>query len=143
MQIILRPARQTDGDELLAIEQQSFSDRSWKRNDFFKFETIVAETQGKIAGFLVSRQSFAGDADSFPEREILNLAVSPSFRRLGIGSALLTEELRAQADVVLEVRASNLGAQALYRRFGFTEVGRRRDYYHSPAETAIVMKMKK
>jgi ribosomal-protein-alanine N-acetyltransferase len=103
----------------------------------------VAEVEGQIAGFLVSRQNFAGDEFSLPEREILNLAVAPVFRRMGIGSALLSEELRTAADFFLEVRESNLAAQELYRRFGFTEVGRRADYYRFPIESAIVMKMKK
>ena len=127
----------------MAIEQQSFSDPNWKGSEFFKYNTTVAEVEGRIAGFLVSRQNFAGDAASFPECEILNLAVAPTFRRLGIGSALLSQELRAAADFFLEVRESNLGAQALYRRFGFIEVGRRTSYYRLPTETAIVMKMKK
>ena len=128
---------------MVAIEQESFSHPNWKARDFFKHRTIVAEVEGRIAGFLVSRQNFAGDAFSPPEREILNLAVFPQFRRLGIASALLSEELQAEADFFLEVRESNLAAQALYRRFGFREVGRRRAYYQFPIETAIVMKMKK
>ena len=142
-EVLIRAAKRKDAEKLVAIEQQSFSDPNWKAGEFFKHNTIVAEVEGRIAGFLVSRQTFAGDTTSPAEREILNLAVAPPFRRSGIASALLTEELRIQADFFLEVRESNLAAQALYRRFGFTEVGRRAGYYRLPVETAIVMKMKK
>ncbi len=143
LEILIRPAQHKDTAELIAIEVESFSRPHWKAPEFFKYTTIVAEVEGRIAGFLVSRQSYPGDADSLPEREILNLAVAPPFRRLGIGSALISQELRTAADFFLEVRESNLAAQALYRRFGFVEVGRRARYYQFPAETAIVMKMKK
>jgi [ribosomal protein S18]-alanine N-acetyltransferase len=142
-QVVIRAAKRKDAGHLVAIEMQSFSDPNWKESEFFKYSTIVAEVEGRIAGFLVSRQNFAGDEVSFPEREILNLAVAPAFRRMGIGSALLSEELRAAADFFLEVRESNLAAQALYRRFGFAEVGRRAAYYRFPIEAAIVMKMKR
>ncbi|MFL6463535.1 MAG: ribosomal protein S18-alanine N-acetyltransferase [Bryobacteraceae bacterium] len=143
VEILIRAAKRKDAEQLVAIEQQSFSDPNWKASEFFKYNTTVAEVEGRIAGFLVSRQNFAGDATSLPECEILNLAVAPTFRRMGIGSALLSQELRTAADFFLEVRESNLAAQALYRRFGFIEAGRRAGYYRFPTETAIVMKMKK
>jgi ribosomal-protein-alanine N-acetyltransferase len=41
--------------------------------------------------------------------------------------------------VVLEVRASNDGAQALYERFGFKRIGRLRGYYKDDGEDAMVM----
>ena len=104
----------------------------------------VAEMEAQMAGFLVCKQVFAGNANSPPEREILNLAVRPCFRRLGIASALLRQELSRKAISFLEVRESNVAAQTLYRRLGFVEVARRTDnyYYHSPVESAIVMRMK-
>ena len=43
--------------------------------------------------------------------------------------------------VVLEVRSSNGGAQALYRRHGFVPVGMRRRYYFAPIEDALVMRL--
>lgn len=141
--VLIRAAKRKDAEQLIAIEQQSFLAPNWKAGEFFQHNTIVAEMNGQIAGFLVSRQTFAGDAVSPSEREILNLAVAPPFRRSGVASALLREELQTAADFFLEVRESNLAAQALYRVFGFVEVGRRARYYRFPTETAIVMKMKK
>ena len=142
-EILIRAAQPTDAEQLVSIEKQSFAHQPWQADDFFRYDTIVAEVAGRLAGFLVSRLSFDGDAHELPEREILNLAVTPVFRRMGIASALLAHELRARADFFLEVRESNFAAQALYRSFGFNEVGRRRSYYQFPTETAIVMKMKK
>jgi ribosomal-protein-alanine N-acetyltransferase len=39
----------------------------------------------------------------------------------------------------LEVRASNEAANALYQRYGFRQIGRRRNYYERPREDAILM----
>jgi ribosomal-protein-alanine N-acetyltransferase len=143
LRVEVRPAERRDASQLVAIEGESFPHPHWKAPDFFLYDTVVAEVEGRIAGFLVSRQTAPCSAVSPPEREILNLAVAAPFRRLGIGSVLLSHELQTAADFFLEVRESNVAAQTLYRRFGFVEVGRRDRYYQFPMETAIVMKMKK
>jgi ribosomal-protein-alanine N-acetyltransferase len=68
------------------------------------------------------------------EAEILTLAVAPEARRAGIGRALLDAACTAAraggaARLFLEVAASNLAAQALYRGRGFAQIGRRHRYY--------------
>ncbi|MDH7499395.1 MAG: ribosomal protein S18-alanine N-acetyltransferase, partial [candidate division NC10 bacterium] len=78
------------------------------------------------------------------EMQIANLAVHPSWRRKGIGRALLSYALglgrRRQAKkVFLEVRVSNVAAQGLYRSFGFEVVGLRKGYYRLPPEDALIM----
>ncbi len=139
---VIRQATASDIPALLEIEQECFLRPHWKAGDFKEDECQVAEAGDSLAGFLVSRETFPGNASSPPEREILNLAVRKSFRRVGIASALLQQELARKAIFFLEVRESNLAAQALYRRFGFAEVSRRKGYYQSPIETAIVMRVK-
>jgi ribosomal-protein-alanine N-acetyltransferase len=100
--------------------------------------TRVAVTGGEaVAAYLVARCV----AD---EAEILNLAVHPDHRRRGLGTALIQAVLpdlgRAGAEqVFLEVRASNVGAQAFYQRLGFGHRGRRRAYYSSPREDALIL----
>ena len=136
MTFAVRAMQPADVPSLLDIENRSFSSAQWDAEDFLKYECFVAELDGKIAGFLVSREIYPG------EREILNLAVAPEFRRRGAATALIFQELERAKEIFLEVRESNTAAQSLYRKFGFTDVGRRDNYYHSPAETAIVMKMK-
>jgi ribosomal-protein-alanine N-acetyltransferase len=69
------------------------------------------------------------------EAELLLLAVDPEHRRRGIGSGLLRQFVdQARADGAsrahLEVRDGNAAIQ-MYRKAGFTPVGRRRNYYHS------------
>lgn len=142
MKPLVRPATEGDVPALLEIEHQSFPNQSWHAEDFLADECIVAEMNGRIIGFLVSRQSFGGNGRDLPEREILNLAVTPPLRRMGIASTLLRHELRHKATYFLEVRESNKAAQMLYRQFGFVEIGRRSKYYQEPSEGAIVMQMK-
>jgi ribosomal-protein-alanine N-acetyltransferase len=127
---------------LLEIEGQSFSVPNWGALEFTTYETWVAEVAGRIAGFLVVRQTFAGEDGEGCEREILNVAVAPDFRRKGVAMFLLRHELDLGTVHFLEVRESNTAAQALYRKLGFVEVGRRSKYYDHPEETAIVMLLK-
>ncbi len=138
----LRPASRHDLPALVEIERLAFPVPNWTSETFLKYQCTVAEIGGKVAGFLVSRQIFAGDGSTPPEREILNLAVAPQFRRSGIAMALLKSELRCHADFFLEVRESNSVARSLYQALGFHEIARRTNYYDHPAETAIVMQLK-
>jgi ribosomal-protein-alanine acetyltransferase len=141
--LVLRPAVPDDIPALLEIEYQSFSHQRWQAKDFLADECIVAEARGRVVGFLVSREISGESGEDLPEREILNIAVIPAFRRMGVAKALLERELNRNAIFYLEVRESNCAAQALYLHFGFAEIGRRSDYYQEPREGAIVMQMKK
>lgn len=143
MSLLIRSAVPSDATALAQIEVDSFTNPEWIAEDFLKYDCLVAQIDGQIAGFLVSREICPATADSALEREILNFAVKPGYRRSGVGTALLQQERnRAFATHFLEVRESNLVARDLYRKMGFTEIGTRRDYYQFPTETAIVMTMK-
>jgi ribosomal-protein-alanine N-acetyltransferase len=80
------------------------------------------------------------------EAHLFRLAVTPERRRQGIAADLMrgfirqarTRGLRA---AVLEVGAENVGALALYRRFGFSETGRRRGYYDGGREDAVMLRL--
>jgi len=140
---VIRDATVADVAFLIEIEQQSFSNPNWDVHTFEKYACIVAEIDGRVAGFVVSRETAAALGGAPAEHEILNLAVAPEFRRSGIATALLNHELTREAIHFLEVRESNIAAQALYRKCGFVEVGRRPEYYELPAESAIVMRVRK
>jgi len=78
------------------------------------------------------------------EVQILNIAVSPMFRRQGFGRLLLghalAEGIKNGARLaVLEVRRSNTAAQRLYETFGFAAVGERPGYYTVQPESAVIM----
>jgi ribosomal-protein-alanine acetyltransferase len=95
-----------------------------------------AQTGTPIAGFLVAEGVQA-------EWELQNLVVSESRHRRGLGSQLMRELLsrlckQGAFAVFLEVRAANLAARALYEKFLFQETGLRRDYYHEPADDAVL-----
>jgi [ribosomal protein S18]-alanine N-acetyltransferase len=140
---LIRGATPADAPLLLEIEQHSFSNPNWDLNSFFRYTCIVAEVHSTIAAFLVSHETFRGADGAPPEREILNLAVAPRYRGMGIATALLKHELSLEGTHFLEVRESNLAAQSLYRKCGFIETGRRVGYYEFPPEAAIVMAVKR
>jgi ribosomal-protein-alanine N-acetyltransferase len=90
-----------------------------------------------LAGYVVARVT-AG------ELHINNVAVRDAFRRRGIGAALLSRILQEGRELggmtaFLEVRSSNVAAQALYKKCGFNPVANRRNYYTEPPEDALVM----
>ena len=80
------------------------------------------------------------------EGNLDNIAVAPDCRRRGVADVLLsalTAFGRARlACLMLEVRASNAPAIALYEKHGFRAVGRRKNYYDAPREDAILMTLK-
>ena len=78
------------------------------------------------------------------EGYINNVAVQRPYRRMGLASELLGvffrfAEANKLAFLTLEVRDSNLAARGLYHKYGFREVGRRRNYYDKPTEDAVLM----
>ncbi len=143
MNLTIRPATPSEAPVLAAIERESFGRPHWSIDDFRRYDCLVADAGGQLVGFLVSRQTWAAMDGQAAEREILNLAVLPTHRRQGLASALLRHELNQNSTFFLEVRASNLAAQKLYHLFGFNEIDRRANYYQSPVESAIVMRMKR
>lgn len=101
---------------------------------------LVVEQSGSVVGFIVGRQVE-------DEWEIENIAVTGEARRCGLGSRLVGELLdvvrdRGGKSVFLEVRESNRAARALYEKWAFIEVGRRKMYYQNPAEDALLLQFK-
>jgi ribosomal-protein-alanine acetyltransferase len=147
----IRPAVQADVAAMVTIERASFSDpwthaalASTLRYDHMR--VLVAENTSVLAedgaagpvGYVVAM--IAGS-----EAEIADLAVAPSARRRGVGRALIDRLLGELAGygvqaVFLEVRESNRAARSLYESRRFQGIGRRRGYYRSPVEDALVLK---
>jgi ribosomal-protein-alanine acetyltransferase len=99
----------------------------------------TAKVPDGLAGFALAWRA----AD---ELHLTDLGVLPAFRRQGLARRLVLEllaEARAGAlrVVLLEVRASNAAALALYQGLGFVELDRRRRYYSDPEEDAVVMQL--
>ena len=145
--LLLRPAADGDIETVAAIERESFSDPWSPRTFRGLLETdrvwfVVAERpDGRLAGYIV--MWFLVD-----EAEIANLAVAPDDRGRRVGALLLdaaiaAAERRGIGTFYLEVRDSNRMARALYGSRGFEEIARRRRYYRSPVEDALVMRRRR
>jgi ribosomal protein S18 acetylase RimI-like enzyme len=134
----IRPGEELDIAAMAAIQEAAPEAARWAPAEYLRYDVIVAEFDGTVTGFAVSRQTGPG------EREILNLAVAPGWRRQGVASRLLAAVLEHNdAKLFLEVRESNLVARKLYKNFGFEVTARRLAYYANPSETGIVMEWRK
>jgi [ribosomal protein S18]-alanine N-acetyltransferase len=143
MTVRLRDMRVADLPAVLALEEELFAPDTWTaamyRDELSRTDTrhyLVAEDDAVVGyGGLIAYDD---------EAHIATLGVARARQGEGIG-ALLLDALLAEADrrspvVLLEVRADNEVAQGLYRRRGFTEIGRRRGYYQPSGTDAVVMK---
>jgi len=144
----LRPLEPADIPDVLAIEQLSFP--TPRKEAIYLYEL----TQNQLAHYhaLTRLQAtgeeillgYAGFWTLSDEIHISTIAVNPAFRRRGFGQLLLLNILflsyRHEASLVtLEVRETNLGAQEMYKKYRFSEVGLRRGYYRDTGEDATLM----
>jgi ribosomal-protein-alanine N-acetyltransferase len=144
----IRPLRVEAAEACAAIHRTGFA-HPWSTREFAELlanPTTLASAAldpatGRLRGFALSR--LAAD-----EAEVLTIAVDPALRGRGVGADLLREHLaRATLSlaraIFLEVDPDNVAAIALYRRFGFRDVGRREGYYRlkdGQSASALVMR---
>ncbi|SNR99060.1 [SSU ribosomal protein S18P]-alanine acetyltransferase [Geodermatophilus pulveris] len=145
----LRPMRPADLDAVLELEDQLFAPDTWTRA-MYRDELARTETRHYLvavdtdAGAGETVVGYAGLIAYDDEAHVATIGVAAGRQGEGIGATLL-DALLAEADrrspvVLLEVRADNELAQGLYRRRGFTEVGRRPRYYQPSGADAVVMR---
>ncbi len=142
--VLVRAMAAADSEAVEWILKQCPEAAKWSARELLRvlggdIRIWVAEDCGKVIGMAVARATAV-------EAEILNLAVLPAQRRLGLGcrllEAVIAELKAAGAGVVfLEVRESNSVGRAFYASAGFVEVGRRRSYYRDPVEDALVVSL--
>jgi ribosomal-protein-alanine N-acetyltransferase len=128
---------------VLAIEARVYP-RPWSASLFLSElaqkssrSYLVARHEGEVIGY-------AGMMFTGLEAHITNIAVDPDFHGRKVGSRLLmrlvTEAIaRGARTLSLEVRVSNVPAQSMYGKFGFSVVGVRKGYYIETKEDALVM----
>ena len=119
-------------------QAMSAGSESGRRTEGAAYGAFGVWLEGQLCGYLFS-MAVAG------EGELHRIAVLPEYRRLGLARkmmdtflAWLSEESCETA--FLEVREGNEAAVSLYKRSGFSEVGRRRAYYKNPTEDALILK---
>ncbi|MBI2688573.1 MAG: GNAT family N-acetyltransferase [Acidobacteria bacterium] len=132
---MIRPGTAADLPVVEAIQAACPEAAQWPVTEYIDHTLWVAEDGGSVVGFAVWRGLGGG------EWELLNLAIDSRFRRRGIARELLA--VLPQGLIFIEVRESNVAARNLYENAGFTVIGRRRGYYHSPPEDGIVMELQK
>lgn len=129
--------------QIASLEKGCFSDPWSEKSIASELENplslwLAALDGDRVAGYIGS-QTVLGESD------MMNLAVSPEYRRQGIGRALvsaLIDRLRQMGShsITLEVRASNLPACKLYESLGFAQAGLRKGYYEKPREDARILR---
>ena len=129
--------------QVAALEKLCFAD-PWSEN------SVASELNNDLALWLVAMNDdtvvgYIGSQTVAGETDVMNIAVHPDWRRRGIAQSLiecLVLELknRGSEALMLEVRASNEPAIALYEKLEFRQVGRRPNYYRNPKEDALILR---
>lgn len=137
------PMNHTHVDAIAELEKICFSD-PWS------VKSVESELNNPLSLWLVAMDGdkvvgYIGSQTVLGEGDMMNLAVSPDCRRMGIGEGLVVALVNALSDkgatrLTLEVRASNAPAIALYEKLGFSVAGRRPNYYRNPKEDALIMR---
>ena len=143
MNLNIRRMTLEDVPAVVELDKLSFS-LPWPERSF-RFELTenpasrgwVVEADGRIVAMLVA-WLLVGEA------HIATIATHPDVRRQGIAKRLLAHALHymrieGAASSFLEVRAGNIAAQEMYRKFGYKVSGRRKRYYKDNDEDAILM----
>ena len=130
-----------DASEIAAVEKECFS-APWTESQ------IIDEINKNNALFLVARcnEHFCGYISGqliLDEFYINNVAVTEGFRRKGAASKLIEFMLNELQNrdcslVTLEVRESNFSARSVYEKFGFINLGIRKNFYSHPTENACI-----
>ena len=124
------------------IEQLCFPNSPWSEKSLQLLcrengTGIVAREDGQVV-------AYAGMTYAADEGSVTNIATHPDARRRGLGMAV-TQALVVRAEALglaklyLEVRPGNTAAISLYRKAGFSLVGRRKNFYQSPREDALIL----
>lgn len=118
-------------DKVYNLELESY-EFPWTREILrdcimYKYDSFIVLLNDNLVGYIISKITY-------PETHILNLTVQKSFRKKGIGRSLIEliindARLRKSENIILEVRASNVQAQSLYKKLNFQIIGTRKDYY--------------
>jgi len=135
-----------DIEAVFALNRQVF-DEAWSKDVMLQslqvgYDLFVCYQGEDLLGYVLSQ-------DILFETQVMQLAVREDVRRQGIAQKLMSMLMQSKHgmdELVLEVRASNIGAQAFYQALGYDSVARRPNYYAKtasrPREDAVLMTYK-
>lgn len=129
--------------QIAELEKLCFND-PWSQN------SIASELGNKLSLWLVAEENgnvlgYVGSQTVLGETDMMNIATHPDYRKKGIGTSLINALIDVLAEqgshsLMLEVRASNDPAISVYKKLGFDEIGRRKNYYRNPKEDALILR---
>jgi [ribosomal protein S18]-alanine N-acetyltransferase len=145
--VILRRLRWWDVEPVVRLERDLFGPTAWTAEAFWselarpsRWYVVAEGDDGGVAGY-------AGVMLGGAEADIQTVAVAPSAQGRGVGRRLVAALVDRAASggassLLLEVRADNPAAIALYRGFGFEQIALRRRYYQPGDVDALIMRLR-
>ena len=146
--MLIRRATPADVPSMRALEQHAETAAHWAEREYdalFAAEAppriaLVATSEegvDRVVGFAIARCATA-------EWEIENVVVAREKRKRGVGIKIIRElllqaQIAGATSVLLEVRDSSMAARRLYEKLGFSQQGRRSNYYQGPEEDALLL----
>ena len=144
-EFVIRNASESDVAAILALCAADPNAAHWDEAEYSRLIAcsheeralvLVAERGEGLIGSVVLQQTGV-------DWELENIVVANQYRRRGVGHRLLDQAIAHIQSVhgerlLLEVRASNTVARVLYAKYGFEQIGRRKDYYRDPLEDALI-----
>ena len=144
LRVKIKPMQRDDVESVVALEAKAYGEHHWSKDSFYnelsnelaKYFSVFNEKDELIA--------YCGSWHILEEAHITNIAVSPEYRRMHIGEALLKTVIdecykNMVKYITLEVRAGNIPAIGLYEKYGFKSLGLRKGYYQDNNEDALIM----
>lgn len=129
-----------NAEEIFELEKEIFKDSAYTLKQLEDINTMpdmykiisVKDEKGVITGYVI----IFNNSSSL---EIMKIGVNPKYRQKGFGTILINEMKKSRMEIFLEVREGNVTAIEFYKKNGFKEVGKRKNYYRDTGENAIIM----
>lgn len=154
-----RPATSSDLTDMAKLEVDLFPTDAWSNEIFRQELDLVPEARSYWIGREIPRDPLAaleGDGSGLlvgyagisfigPDSEIMTFAIARSHQGQGLGTEFLKKlvnlaRVRDCTRMLLEVRADNDAALALYTKVGFVEGERRKRYYQDGVDAILMSK---
>ena len=129
-----------NAEEIFELEKEIFKDSAYTLKQLEDINTMpdmykiisVKDEKGIITGYVIVFNNSSS-------LEIMKIGVNPKYRQKGFGTILINEMKKSRMEIFLEVREGNVTAIEFYKKNGFKEVGKRKNYYRDTGENAIIM----